>query len=82
VLDTKFVGSVVDPKETMAPLTKLLPVMVRANAPTFTAEGVTPEICGMGFRRVTALLAFSDDFEVSAASIVIIFGDGSTAGAT
>jgi hypothetical protein len=36
----------------------------------------------MGFRRVTALLAFSDDFEVSAASIVIIFGDGSTAGAT
>jgi hypothetical protein len=56
--------------------------MVRANAPTFTAEGVTPEICGMGFRTVTPLLACSDDCEVSAASIVIILGDGSTAGAT
>jgi hypothetical protein len=82
VLDTKFVGSVVDPKQTLAPLTKLLPAMVRANAPTFTAEGVRPEICGMGFRRVTPLLACSDDSEVSAASIVIILGDGSTAGAT
>ncbi|MGA6959099.1 MAG: hypothetical protein WBY38_06815, partial [Candidatus Acidiferrales bacterium] len=58
-----------------------LPVMVKVNAPTFTELGVTLESCGTGFSSVTPLLAFTDDFDASVASMVIVFGDGSVTGA-
>jgi hypothetical protein len=56
-------------------------VIVSVKVPTLTEEGVTPEICGIGFSSVTPLLASTEDFEVSAASIVIVFGDGKAVGA-
>jgi hypothetical protein len=81
VLDTKVVDKIAPPKETVAPFTKSLPLIVSVNVPTFTEEGVTSEICGIGFNKVTPLLAVSDDLDVSAASIVIVFGEGKDAGA-
>ena len=56
-------------------------MIVSVNVPTFTDEGVTPETWGIGFSNVTPLLALTEDLEVSAASIVIVFGEGNAAGA-
>jgi hypothetical protein len=81
VLETNVVASVVPPNETVAPLTNALPVIVNVNVPTFTCGGDIPVTTGMGFSSVTALLAFSDGFAVSAAAIVMVFGVGSSAGA-
>jgi hypothetical protein len=81
VLDTKLVVSAVPPKETIAPFTNSLPLIVNVKFPTFTCGGEIPVTTGMGFSSVTALLAVSDGFAVSAAVTVIVFGVGSTAGA-
>ena len=81
VLDTKLVASVVDPKVTVAPFTKSLPVIVNVNVPTFTCVGEIPVTTGIGFSSVTLLLPVSDAFPLSAAAIVTLLGVGSTAGA-
>jgi hypothetical protein len=56
-------------------------LIVSVKVPTFTEAGVTPEIWGIGFSRATPLLALSEGLDVSTASIVMVFGDGNTAGA-
>src|SRR5271154_4393405 len=81
VLETKVVVRLTPPNETVAPLTKSEPVMVRVKLPTFMDEGDTLEICGMGFQSVTALEVFTEFFEDSSASMVTEFGEGKVAGA-
>jgi hypothetical protein len=65
----------------VAPLTKLVPDIVRVIAPTFTWAGEIPEICGTGFQSVTALELVTEVFLVSVTSIVTVFGVGRIAGA-
>jgi hypothetical protein len=81
VPDTKLVVSAVPPKETVAPLTKSLPVIINVNVPTLTCGGDIPVTIGIGFSSVTALLAASDNFALCAAVTVMVFGVGSNAGA-
>jgi len=69
------------PNDAVAPLTKLVPDIVRVIAPTFTCAGEMPEIYGTGFQSVTALVLLTEGFLVSATSIVTVFGEGSVAGA-
>jgi hypothetical protein len=81
VLELNVVVRLVEPNETVAPLTKSVPEMVRVNAPTLICEGTTLVICGIGFRSVTSLVPARDGLEVSAAEMVTEFGVGKTAGA-
>lgn len=81
VLETKVVVRFAPPKETVAPLTKLEPVMVRVKFPTFRDAGEILETWGIGFQSVTALVLFTEFLEDSSASIVTKFGEGRVAGA-
>jgi hypothetical protein len=81
VLETDVTVRVPPPKATVAPLTKLVPDIVRVNAPTVTCGGETLEICGMGFQSVTALEPVADFLVVSVASIVTVLGEGRVEGA-
>src|SRR5277367_1647958 len=81
VLETKVVVRFAPPKETVAPLTKLEPVMVRVKFPTFREAGEILETWGIGFQSVTALVLFTEFLEDSSASIVTKFGEGRVAGA-
>ena len=81
VLETKVVVRLAPPNETVAPLTKLEPVMVKVKLPIFSDAGEMLETWGMGFHRVTALELFTDFLEDSSASMVTEFGEGRVAGA-
>jgi hypothetical protein len=81
VLETKVVVRFAPPKETVAPLTKLEPVMVSVKFPTFRDAGEILETWGIGFQSVTALVLFTEFLEDSSASIVTKFGEGRVAGA-
>ena len=73
--------SKVEPKPTVAPLTKLEPVIVSEIDPTINWFGVTDVICATGFKSVTALMPETVGLAVMAASTVTVFGDGRVAGA-
>lgn len=81
VLDRKVVVRDEPFKTTCAPETKALPVMVRVKLPRFVAAGEMPVSTGVGFRRVTALVAYFEESAVLAAAMVTVLGDGSVAGA-
>ena len=81
VEETNVVERGLPERRTLAPLTKLEPVMVRVKLPRFVELGERPRSEGVGLRRVTADEA---DFVASAALVAvteIVFGEGKVAGA-
>src|ERR1700678_1489316 len=81
VPETEVTVNVVEPKVTVAPLTKFVPEIVSVKAPTGICAGETPVICGIGFHTATELDPVTLVFELSAAETVIVSGEGSVAGA-
>ena len=81
MLETKVVARGAPFISTCAPETKLAPVTVRVYAPKFVTAGVMPVMVGVGFRTVTALVEFFVESAALTAVTVIVFGEGSAAGA-
>ena len=79
--ETKAVASVAPPSFTTAPLRNPLPFTVRLKFPVTIGFGVTDEIAGAGYRKVT----FADPVTAGAATVVActltVEGFGTTNGA-
>lgn len=67
---------------TCAPLTKLLPVIVRVKLPAFTVDGLTLLKIGVGLSSATDALALAAVLTVLTAVTVTLFGVGKVCGAT
>jgi hypothetical protein len=80
VAETNFVVRVCPPNITLAPLTNLVPVIVREKFPTGTAVGETAVTVGIGFSSEIALLPERDLLDAEVASIVTELGVGRAAG--
>jgi hypothetical protein len=81
VEETNVVVRAVVPICTCAPLTNLVPVRARVKGPVPMLAGLIPDSAGVGFRRVTALLAVAEPEAALAAVIVTVLGFGREEGA-
>jgi hypothetical protein len=81
VEETNVVEIGAEESNTWAPRTKFVPVIARVKDPVPVLDGVMPAIVGVGFNRVTALEALADEDAALVAVIVMLFGEGSEAGA-
>jgi len=81
VEETKVVVSVVAPKRTCAPETKLVPETAREKLPVSMLAGFVPISVGVGFIKVTALEAVAEVEAALVALTVTLLGLGSVDGA-
>jgi hypothetical protein len=79
--EIKVVAIAAEESSTRDPATKPLPAIATVNAPVPAFDGVMLSIVGVGFNSVTALEALTEEDAALVAVMVMVFGEGSEAGA-
>ena len=79
--ETNLVATAAPPKSSCAPDTKLLPLIVSVYAPAVKLAGLTLPMLGVGFHKVTSLVALAAASAAAVAVIVMSLACGRLAGA-